>query len=264
MISQKFQESFMIYIKASLVVGVVLASPWVFYQIWSFVAAGLVSAREALRPHVPARQRGLVSAGGGDGVLLRLPAGDEVPLRLQQLAGDRPDPADQRMGRVSCSCCRWASASAFQLPLVMLFLERIGVFTIEAYLSSWRMAILAIFVLVDGAHAQRRSVQHVPDGGSAHRCCTSAACCSAGILPRREEVGNRVESRESRAGERTPGNGRSRRTSQPVRLSTVHSRLFRSLRRRARRCGCGCNLPGGGRRSCRRRSRPRPRCGRRG
>ena len=35
------QESFMIYLKASLLVGVVLASPWVFYQIWQFVAAGL-------------------------------------------------------------------------------------------------------------------------------------------------------------------------------------------------------------------------------
>ena len=36
---------------------------------------------------------------------------------------------------------------AFQLPLVMLFLERIGVFTIQAYLSRWRIAILVIFVL---------------------------------------------------------------------------------------------------------------------
>ena len=35
------QEPFMIYMKASMVVGVILASPWIFYQIWSFVAAGL-------------------------------------------------------------------------------------------------------------------------------------------------------------------------------------------------------------------------------
>ena len=31
----------MIYIKAALVVGLILASPWVFHQIWSFVGAGL-------------------------------------------------------------------------------------------------------------------------------------------------------------------------------------------------------------------------------
>ena len=36
---------------------------------------------------------------------------------------------------------------SFQLPLVMLLLERIGVFTIQTYLSSWRIAVLIIFVL---------------------------------------------------------------------------------------------------------------------
>jgi sec-independent protein translocase protein TatC len=36
---------------------------------------------------------------------------------------------------------------SFQLPLVMLFMERIGVFTIASYLASWRIAILAIFIL---------------------------------------------------------------------------------------------------------------------
>ncbi|HQU47011.1 MAG TPA: twin-arginine translocase subunit TatC, partial [Pirellulales bacterium] len=36
---------------------------------------------------------------------------------------------------------------SFQLPLVMLFLERIGVFNVQAYLQRWRIAILVIFVL---------------------------------------------------------------------------------------------------------------------
>ena len=35
----------------------------------------------------------------------------------------------------------------FQLPLVMLFLERIGVFTVRSYLAQWRVAVLVIFVL---------------------------------------------------------------------------------------------------------------------
>ena len=36
---------------------------------------------------------------------------------------------------------------SFQLPLVMLFLERIGVFSIEDYLSRWRIAVMVIAVL---------------------------------------------------------------------------------------------------------------------
>src|SRR5262249_8601606 len=35
------QEAFVVYFKVSLMTGFVLASPWIFYQIWSFIAAGL-------------------------------------------------------------------------------------------------------------------------------------------------------------------------------------------------------------------------------
>ena len=34
-------EAFMAYMKISLIAGLILTAPWVFYQIWMFVAAGL-------------------------------------------------------------------------------------------------------------------------------------------------------------------------------------------------------------------------------
>src|SRR5205085_8906921 len=34
-------EAMTVYFEVTLVCGIVLASPWVFFQIWSFVAAGL-------------------------------------------------------------------------------------------------------------------------------------------------------------------------------------------------------------------------------
>jgi sec-independent protein translocase protein TatC len=36
---------------------------------------------------------------------------------------------------------------SFQLPLVMLFLERIGVFTVSTYLAKWRLAVLVIAIV---------------------------------------------------------------------------------------------------------------------
>ena len=33
------------------------------------------------------------------------------------------------------------------MPLVMLFLERIGLFSIASYMSNWRIAVLVIFVI---------------------------------------------------------------------------------------------------------------------
>jgi sec-independent protein translocase protein TatC len=36
---------------------------------------------------------------------------------------------------------------AFQLPLVMFFLNRVGIFSIQAYIEKWRISILVIFVI---------------------------------------------------------------------------------------------------------------------
>src|SRR5262249_46423901 len=34
-------EAFMVYVKVCVVAGIVIGSPWIFWQLWSFVAAGL-------------------------------------------------------------------------------------------------------------------------------------------------------------------------------------------------------------------------------
>ena len=40
-ITHKVEEAFMTYLKVSVVAGFVIASPWIFFQVWQFVAAGL-------------------------------------------------------------------------------------------------------------------------------------------------------------------------------------------------------------------------------
>ena len=35
---------------------------------------------------------------------------------------------------------------SFQLPMIMLFLERIGIMTVKSYLENWRMAVLIISI----------------------------------------------------------------------------------------------------------------------
>ena len=37
--------------------------------------------------------------------------------------------------------------AGFQLPLVMFFLERVGIFTVENYLKQWKLSVLAIVVV---------------------------------------------------------------------------------------------------------------------
>lgn len=139
-------EAFMIWLKASLLVGAVLSSPWVFYQIWQFVAAGLYPhERRYVNVFLPFSVA-LFLLGVGVAFFLVFEPVLTFLFSFNRSLGIDPDP------RIS----EWLSfvlmlplgfGVAFQLPLVMLFLERIGILTVKAYLSYWRVAILAIFVI---------------------------------------------------------------------------------------------------------------------
>ena len=140
------QEAFMIYIKAALLVGVLAAAPGIFWHIWSFVASGLYS-----------HERRFVKVFGPFSLILFFLGAALVFFFVFQLVlrflftfnswleiGIEPR-ITEWLGFVLILPLGFGIA--FQLPLVMLFLERIGVFDVHAYLSKWRIAILVIFVL---------------------------------------------------------------------------------------------------------------------
>ncbi len=140
------QETFMIYMKASILVGVVLASPWVFYQIWTFVAAGLYAhERRYVHLFLP-MSLGLFLAGAAVAFFLAFDKVLAFLLSFNRMMGIDPDlRINEWMSFVLLLPLGFGIS--FQLPLVMLFLERIGLFSVKTYLASWRMAILVIFVL---------------------------------------------------------------------------------------------------------------------
>ena len=140
------QESFMIYMKASIMVGVVLASPWVFFQIWSFVAAGLYPhERRYVHMFLP-MSLGLFLAGAAVAFFLAFDKVLAFLLSFNRMLGIDPDlRINEWMSFVLLLPLGFGIS--FQLPLVMLFLERIGLITVKTYLASWRMAVLVIFVL---------------------------------------------------------------------------------------------------------------------
>ena len=139
-------EAFSIYIKASLLVGGLLTSPWIFYQIWSFVGAGLYPhEKKYVHIFLPMSVGLFISGALLAFFFVFQPVLDFLFYFNSQLGID-PDP------RIS----EWMSfvlvmplgfGVAFQLPLVMLFLERIGIFNVRTYLSKWRIAILVIFLI---------------------------------------------------------------------------------------------------------------------
>jgi sec-independent protein translocase protein TatC len=140
------QEAFMIWIKAALIFGLILASPLIFWFIWDFVRVGLYPhERKYVNLFLP-MSLGLFLSGAALAFFVVFRYVLDFLFGFNKMLGLEPDM------RIS----EWLSFAlfmpvgfgiAFQLPLVMLFLDRIGVFNVETYLSKWRIAILVIAII---------------------------------------------------------------------------------------------------------------------
>ncbi|MDY0169647.1 MAG: twin-arginine translocase subunit TatC [Thermoguttaceae bacterium] len=139
-------EPFSIYLKASLVTGALLASPWIFYQIWTFVAAGLYPHEKKYVHVFLPFSLGLFFLGTALAFFFVFEPVLEFLFMFNAWLGIEQDiRISEWLGFVLILPLGFGIA--FQLPLVMLFLERIGIFDVEAYLTKWRIAILVIFII---------------------------------------------------------------------------------------------------------------------
>jgi sec-independent protein translocase protein TatC len=140
------QEAFGIYVKAALLVGVVLSSPWIIYQLWTFVAAGLYPHEKRWVHLFLPISTGLFLAGVCLAFFFVFDFVLDYLLEFNEWLGLDPDPRiSEWLGFVLILPIGFGLG--FQLPLVMLFLERIGVFDAATYAAQWRMAVVVIFVV---------------------------------------------------------------------------------------------------------------------
>jgi sec-independent protein translocase protein TatC len=144
--SLKVEEPFMIWFKAALVVGAVVASPMIFYHLWTFVAAGLHShERRYVYVYLPLSV-GLFSSG----VVLAFYVVMKYVLDFLLKFNASMDVAVEPRLTYYVNFVLMLPLGfgiAFQLPLVMLFLQRIDLFQTEQYITSWRMAVFVIFII---------------------------------------------------------------------------------------------------------------------
>lgn len=140
------QEAFLAYLKVAIISGLVISSPWVFYQLWLFVAAGLYPhERKYVYIYLPVSVT--LFLGGAVFCFYLV-----FPFVLTFLLGFNKMLEVQPQIRLS----EWISFAimlpvmfgiSFQLPLVMLFMERISIFEAADYRAKRRMAILVIAII---------------------------------------------------------------------------------------------------------------------
>ena len=139
-------EMFKMWMLASFIVGLVIASPLVIYHLWSFIAAGLYPHEKKYVYYFIPVSISLFIGGACFAFFFVFKFVLDFLFLFNSWMDVEPDL------RIS----EWISFAllfplgfgiSFQLPLVMFVLERVGIFTFKQYISRWRIAILVIFIL---------------------------------------------------------------------------------------------------------------------
>jgi len=140
------QEAFMMYLKVAFIGGLIIAGPWIFYQLWQFVAAGLYPhERRYVHVYMPL-SIALFMLGVVFCFYLALPLVLDFLLSYNRWLHVNPQiRLSEWVGFVIVLPLMFGLS--FQLPLVMLFLERLGIFKADDYRTKRRLAIFAIAVL---------------------------------------------------------------------------------------------------------------------
>jgi sec-independent protein translocase protein TatC len=136
-------DAFIIQIKISLVVGIILAMPVLLYQLWAFVAPGLTpTERKSVRPWIPAALFFFVL-----GVVIAYVV---LPYAIQFLFSFTDDrlvaapAAGPYFDFVTTMFLVFGLVMEF--PILLVGLSRVGIVTSERLTSSRRMVILGIAI----------------------------------------------------------------------------------------------------------------------
>jgi len=147
--TMEITEAFFIYFKIALITGLVVSSPWVFYHIWAFVAAGLYPNEKKL-VHVYMPFSLFLFLGGA--LICQfavMPRAIEAMLWFNEWL-DLDATLRLEEWLTFALLMPVVFGVSFQTPLVMMFAHKIGIVTVDMYREKRRIAWfgMAIFAAV--------------------------------------------------------------------------------------------------------------------
>lgn len=139
------QEAMVTYFKVLLLCSAVLASPWILYQLWAFVAAGLYPSERAVVYRMFWPSVSLFVAGVLLCQFLVLPGAVKALIGFNEWLDLEPDIRLNEWLGLALTLPLVFGVS-FQTPLVMVLLNRLGTFSWQDYWARWRGAALVLAV----------------------------------------------------------------------------------------------------------------------
>ena len=141
-------EPFFVYLKISILAGFILMSPYIFFQIWRFIAPALYAhEKKAVIPLVAASTL-IFIVGAVFCYYLILPYGLKALIGAG-MTEDFAATAQISMASYYDLVVRliMAFGIVFEMPVFSLFLAKLGVITDKTLLKHWRVAVVIIFVV---------------------------------------------------------------------------------------------------------------------
>ncbi len=137
-------EAFFTFLKVALLSGIMLASPVIIYQFWMFIAPGLYDKEKKLLIPIVVLSSFFFVGGALFGYYIVFPFGFEFFLGFATET-IRPMPAMKEYLSFS-SKLLLAFGVVFELPLVITFLARLGIVSVDFLKKNRKYAILLFFV----------------------------------------------------------------------------------------------------------------------
>ena len=138
-------EAFFTYLKVSFLFGLILATPVILYQFWMFVAPGLYKNERRLLLPIVFLSSFFFIGGALFGYFIVFPFGFKFFLGFATET-IKPLPAMREYLSFS-SKLLLAFGLVFELPLVITFLSRMGLVTVDYLKKNRKYAILLFFVM---------------------------------------------------------------------------------------------------------------------
>ncbi len=139
-------DAFVGYMKVALISGLIVSSPWVFYQLWMFISAGLYPReRRYVRLAVPF-SAALFIIGALFFIYVVAPISLAFFLKFGEIIDVSPNWTFQKYVSF-ITILMLVFGLGFQTPMAIFFLSKTGLVSIDALHRSRKYVLLGVFVV---------------------------------------------------------------------------------------------------------------------
>jgi len=140
-------DGFITYLKITSLAGIALSSPWIFYHLWRFIAAGLYPKEKRLVHFIAPASVILFISGAAFFFMFIAPLTLRFFIRFNKtlLGIDSAFTFEKYISFITNMTLVFGLS--FQFPIVIFFLNKTGIVSLETFAKSRRYVLLIVFIL---------------------------------------------------------------------------------------------------------------------